>query len=370
MDSITQVLLGAVTAQLGFRQRIGKDASWVAAGTALIPDLDLLTSPILSLTGVEHTDSDMFVMHRGVSHSLLLVPFLGFVITALWWRFRKMSGTKGEEEKKVDAVSFWLLYLCVFVALFSAPLLDLFTSYGTQLFPPISNKRFAIDALPIVDIIYTPILIVTLVLCCVLRKLKTDAHRVTVVIGWVGFGLSVIYIMAGIGIRQVVLQKTQEHLEQSKQRSFVPIGQAEYRAYPQIPTIFVWRVTRHDGQSWTVGKVNVLFGLDSEKHTWNRVETVENEWTKKAMQLEDVQVFNWFTMRQMRASYIYRDGCHVVEFHDMRYGVRPESTESLWSTRVRFANSGEVIDIEHVRHYHRAGLGELTRRIWADLWSP
>ena len=165
MDSITQVLLGAVTAQLGFRQRIGKDASWVAAGSALLPDLDLLASPILSLTGVEHTDSDMFMVHRGLSHSLLLVPLMGFVIAALWWWFRRISNAKSEKREKANTVSFWLLYLCVSAALFSAPLLDLFTSYGTQLFSPISNKRFAIDALPIFDIIYTPILIVTLVFC-------------------------------------------------------------------------------------------------------------------------------------------------------------------------------------------------------------
>jgi len=370
MDSITQVLLGAVTAQLGFRQRIGKDASWVAAGTALIPDLDLLTSPILSLTGIEHTDSDMFVTHRGVSHSLLLVPFLGFVITALWWWFKRMSDTKNEKREKVNTVSFRLLYLCVLVALFSAPLLDLFTSYGTQLFSPISNRRFAIDALPIVDIIYTPILIVTLILCRVMRKRNADARRLTVMIGAVGFGLSVIYMVAGISIRQVVLYKAQKYFEKSEQISLVPEGKVVYMGYPQIPTIFVWRVTRHDGQSWTVGKVNVLYGLDLTKRAWNKIEAVENRWVRKAEQLEDVKIFKWFTMGQLRASYIYREGHHTVEFHDMRYGARPESTESLWSMRVCFADSGELIDIEHVRHHHKAGLGKAAKRLWGNLRSP
>ena len=105
MDSITQVLLGTVTAQLGFRQKIGKDASWVAAGTALVPDLDLLTGPILSLTGVEHTDSDILVMHRGLSHSLLLVPFLSLIIAALWRWFRDMSNKRDQERKKESSPS-------------------------------------------------------------------------------------------------------------------------------------------------------------------------------------------------------------------------------------------------------------------------
>lgn len=135
MDSITQVLLGAVTAQLGFRQRIGKDASWVAAGSALLPDLDLLAGPILSLTGVEHTDSDMFMMHRGMSHSLLLVPFLGFVIAVMWWRFRQMYNKRNEKSGKDNANPFWLLYLCVLVALFMHRFWICLRAMGPSFFP-------------------------------------------------------------------------------------------------------------------------------------------------------------------------------------------------------------------------------------------
>ena len=203
-----------------------------------------------------------------------------------------------------------------------------------------------------------------------MRRLKANAHRVTVVTGWIGFGLSIAYIMAGVGIRQVVLQKTKEHFEKSQQCSLIQISQAEYRAYPQIPTIFVWRVTRHEGQSWVAGKVNVLFGLDLDERAWNKVDTVENEWTKRASQLEDIKTFDWFTMGQMRTSYVYREGHHTAEFYDMRYGVRPESVESLWSMRACFDNNGKLIDIEHLRHHHGGGFGELARRVWGDLWSP
>ena len=42
MDTITQGLLGAVTAQLGFRQRIGRETTWVAAAAGIMPDLDIL----------------------------------------------------------------------------------------------------------------------------------------------------------------------------------------------------------------------------------------------------------------------------------------------------------------------------------------
>lgn len=161
-----------------------------------------------------------------------------------------------------------------------------------------------------------------------------------------------------------------ETFKNSKQYSPAQINQAEYMAYPQIPTIFVWRVTRHDGQYWTAGKVNVLFGLDLDELSWNKIGTVENEWTKRANQLEDIKIFNWFTMGRMRASYIYRRGQHIVEFHDMRYGIRPEAVESLWSMQVSFADNGELIDIRHTRHFHKGGFKELAGRVWGDLWSP
>ena len=44
-------------------------------------------------------------------------------------------------------LSFW--------ALVTHPILDVFTTYGTQILYPLSNKRFATDAVAIIDLIYT-----------------------------------------------------------------------------------------------------------------------------------------------------------------------------------------------------------------------
>lgn len=89
MDPITQGLLGAATAQLGFRQRIGRDATWVAAAAAIVPDLDVFVAPLLSLTGMEMDAMVQVRIHRGLSHSLLFAPILSLPIAALWWRLRR-----------------------------------------------------------------------------------------------------------------------------------------------------------------------------------------------------------------------------------------------------------------------------------------
>lgn len=387
MDTITQGLLGAVVAQLGFRQRIGKEAGWVAAGTAVLPDLDLLISPILSLAGAEHADFDMFLTHRGLSHSLLIMPLLGLPVAVGWWWFKRAGRNRNSgrnavaahgpntfaaschpgKKQTAKAMSFWFLYLCVLAALFSGPLLDMFTSYGTQLFAPVTNRRFALDAVPIIDIVYTPVLIATLIVCFIVRKLKKCSSRPTFIIGSVGFGLSLLYVVAGLGVRQIVLNSAREYFERTGQ-NVTSAGQAEYGLYPQIPTIFVWRLMRKDQQSWTTGRVNVLFGRDLRQCQWNKVSRIYNEWVARAGELEEVKIFKWFTMGQTRAGYVRRDGRHVVEFSDMRYGIRPEALESLWSVRVCFDPDGNIVDVEYVRHHRGNGFGEGAKRMWGDLW--
>ena len=62
----------------------------------------------------------------------------------------------------------WIL-LAILV-LFTHPIIDVFTSYGTQLLAPFSRHRFAIDALPIIDPVYSLALIAALVVGTFARR--------------------------------------------------------------------------------------------------------------------------------------------------------------------------------------------------------
>ena len=123
----------------------------------------------------------MMATHRGFTHSLLLYPFTAIPIALLWWWFRRTSLPPASDSLRVK---FRWLYACVLVALATHPLLDLFTSYGTQLFLPLTHHRYALHGVPIVDIIYTPVLIITLLTCYLLRKRKTPAEKTTLIVGW------------------------------------------------------------------------------------------------------------------------------------------------------------------------------------------
>ena len=364
MDSITQGLLGAVTAQLAFRQRIGRDAGWAAAATALIADADSYIVRGLGLTYAGQADLAHMAYHRGISHSLLAVPVIAAASAGAWWLLRRgIARLRGREK---SGPRFALLYACCFVAALSHPLLDLFTSYGTQLLSPITNARFAIDALPFIDIIYTPILILTLLGCYVARKLAGNWRRATARVAWAGFALSLAYTGAGYALGRLAIHKAAG--------VWGPPGEAEKpaqcRASPMIPTIFVWRVVRRTPERWSTARINVLFAVDGDRRLRGEAPVVDNRWVRRARRLTAVRTYDWFAMGQTRATYEFTAGRHVVEFHDMRFSFPPESVNSMWPMRVVFDPDGSLRGTGRQRHFRRGGIGRALRQAWGYLWKP
>ncbi len=365
MDTITQGLLGAVTAQLGFRQKIGRDATWVAAAAAVAPDLDIFTAPLLSLAGMELDGLSRLRYHRGVSHSLLLAPFLSLLITAIWWMLRRRrKNNKTATLEHTKSPPFWMLYLCVFIAVFTHPLLDWCTSYGTRLLEPITNTRYAIDAVPIIDIIYTPLLILTLIGCAVARRLRGGrAPRATLIIGWTGFLLSIGYLVAGCVLHNRAVEKAMKLADSTK----IVRGDA----YPALGTIFLWRAVIETDDAWRAVRVHHFSNDPPEKFKTTRVsKAATNSWIEKARKLPEYDIYRWFAGGRLREEYKQVDGVHIVQLHDMRYSLRTDGVESLWPLIVEFDNAGKVIFVGRRTNHRQRTIKELFTRFWYDIWNP
>lgn len=143
MDSATQFVLGAAvgTAVLGRRMGVRK-AALTGGLLGTLPDTDVFwpfDDPI-----------DSFVLHRGVSHSIVVhaavAPILGEGLVRLVSSLR---------DSRIQT------YLAVFLCLATHALIDAMTIYGTRLFWPIWSEPVGLGSIFIIDPAYTlPLLIV------------------------------------------------------------------------------------------------------------------------------------------------------------------------------------------------------------------
>ena len=172
MDTITQAFLGASIGQAGFH-KLGRRAVAFGALCGLLPDLDVLIGL--------GDDWQGLITHRGSSHSLLVLPLVAVPVGWLGWR---LLGRRGDP-KTWAHLAFW--------GLITHPLLDACTTYGTQLLAPLSRRRFSIDAVAILDPVYTLPLIAAVLYG--LRKTARAGPSVWLARAALSWGL--LYLMAG-----------------------------------------------------------------------------------------------------------------------------------------------------------------------------
>lgn len=151
MDSLSQIALGSAVAigVMGRRTAVWKAALWGGfAGT--LPDLDVL---------IDHGDDLLnMVLHRAESHSLLFLTLLAPLLAWLAWRFERPPAAKCNDPGSGAGWGRWTLAL--WASLFTHPLLDTMTVYGTQLLQPFTNHPYAVGSVFIIDPAYTLPLIV------------------------------------------------------------------------------------------------------------------------------------------------------------------------------------------------------------------
>ncbi|MCU0956585.1 MAG: metal-dependent hydrolase [Hydrogenophaga sp.] len=192
MDSLTQIALGSAVAVavMGRRTAAWKAALWGGvAGT--LPDLDAF---------IDHGDAILnMVRHRAESHSLL---FLTLFSPLLAWVVSRLHG--GGERGL-----FLRWWLALWLVLFTHPLLDAMTVYGTQLLQPLTDHPFGVGSLFIIDPAYTLPLLVGVIAALALRR---NGHGLR----WNHWGLliSTAYLGWSVAAQQVATQVARESLRE------------------------------------------------------------------------------------------------------------------------------------------------------------
>lgn len=179
MDSLTQIVLGAACGEAVLGKKIGNKALLFGAIGGTIPDLDVIVGGL-----IHKNEIDAMLFHRGFMHSIVFSVLAALIFGWLMHKFYN-SGKRIKTTTQKDWISLF------FWSLFTHPILDCFTPYGTQLFAPFSNYRVALNNIAVADPLYTvPFLICMIVLMFFKRQSRKRRYWLKM-----GLGISSIYML-------------------------------------------------------------------------------------------------------------------------------------------------------------------------------
>lgn len=333
MDPITQGALGAAAAQ-NIRTRDQRSRMTACVLTAIAggmaPDLDVLirssTDPLLFLE-----------FHRQFTHSLFFIPIGGFIVAlAMFWLVGRRRGLAFRES---------LLFATAGYA--THALLDACTTYGTLLFWPLSDYRYAWNTVSVIDPLYTLPIIALLILHLLLKQPLMAR-------------LALVWILAYPTVG-VVQRDRAEVIGQAlaEQRGHTPI---RLEAKPSFGNLLLWKlVYEYDGRFY-VDAVRV--GLDSQLYEGQSIAKLDVDrdfpWlTRESQQYRDILRFNWFSK-----DYLAQHPDDPLRITDVRYSLLPNDISGLWSIRLDpKADNGHHVSYET----HRSRDQETLNRFWSML---
>lgn len=237
MDSLTQIVLGAAVGEVVLGRKVGNKAMMWGAVAGTIPDLDMLTSFFVD-------DLRANELHRGFSHSivfcLIASPIFahwvkryerfflsGFFLTVFAIFFfalpelmpRLIIGGLAAvvilpilfKLKRSDTASTWQWTKLFWWCLFTHPILDCHTSWGTQILWPLPYK-FAWNNIFVADFFYTLPFLICLLIAMVLRR-ESRARRI---VNYVGIGISSAYMLLTLGFKYMAHTAIAESLQRQE----------------------------------------------------------------------------------------------------------------------------------------------------------
>lgn len=190
MDSLTQIVLGASVGEAVLGKKVGNKALLYGAIAGTIPDLDVVFG--------NYTDTIIAIeIHRGFSHSILftimMAPILG-------WMVNKIERKFNLGWKPWSLLFFWCLL--------THPILDAFTTWGTQLFWPL-DISLAFNSIFVIDPLYTlPFLICTILVIFYKRDSKRR-FRINIY----GLSFSTFYLFTTLFIKHVATSQFKKALD-------------------------------------------------------------------------------------------------------------------------------------------------------------
>ena len=333
MDSLTQILLGGALAASIAPPGHRRAALLAGAALGTLPDLDSLPIALLTDDPVA-----LMTLHRGASHSLFVLPLLGWLI----WAFCRRRGGRVAES---PGRWFWAIQ----AVLLTHPLLDAFTVYGTQLLWPLPLRPVMWSSVFIIDPLYTAWLLAACIAAFFLRE-RVAAQRALVA----GLALSTAYLGWSLAAKAMV--------DRQADRALAAMGLAEAPRF-SVPTplnTLLWRVVAMTPDGYVEGFRSLAADTGPMVFQGHRSNT---QAFAEARDIPAVSRLAWFNHGFMRAQVV--DGELVLS--DLRMGSDPDYFFSYAVARReddgwRAVSPPRQLDLQR-------DFGRMWRATWHRIWN-
>jgi len=311
LDSLTQVVLGAAVGEAVLGKKIGNRAMLWGAIAGTIPDLDVVARFLTdTITATE--------MHRGFSHSIIfsimMAPLFGWLVHQI--KKRPDVGWQGWSK-----LFFW--------GLFTHPLLDAFTTWGTQLFWPF-DWRLAFNNIFVIDPLYT----VPFLICLIIAAFKKRGSLSRKRINNLGIYLSTGYLMITLILKWGAHTKIANALEKQQ------INYSKISTRPAPMNSILWNANVDAGDQYLISDYSFF---DSQPITF-KAYPKKRKASQQLISRDEVQRLikiseEWYILEKEGERWIY---------NDLRFGlipIDPENPQFVFRYVLEDKN-GEIIATE------------------------
>ena len=293
MDPISQGTVGAALAQSTASKNNIIRIGFIGFLAGLAPDLDVL---------IRSSDDPILFLeyHRQFSHSLFFIPFGSLFVALFLFPFFKGS------------ISMKTVYVASFLGYATHGLLDACTSYGTQLFWPISDERVTWNNISIVDPLFTLPIVIFLIIAIATRRTKFSF----IAIGWIVFYLSLGFVQYERTFSAAIqLADSRGH------------NSERLTLKPSFGNLILWKsIYEHDG-IYFVDAIRTVYSS-----TWCSGESIRKfdyqyhlpSLDRSSQQAIDIERFRWFSQDYLG----YDEKNRLVT--DIRYSMLPNQIAPMW----------------------------------------
>lgn len=328
MDSLTQIVLGAAVGEAVLGKKVGNKAVLYGAIAGTIPDLDVLAGYFVDeITAVE--------WHRGFSHSilfsLLASPLLGKLVATFEHKANWKDWTK---------LFFW--------GLVTHPILDAFTTWGTQLFWPF-KINLAFKSIFVIDPLYTLPFLVFLLLAMRLPRTSTKRRK------WNKMGLiiSSSYLLISVLLKGVAYHQFTSALQKQG------ISYQEIQTRPGAFNTILWNANIKLEDEFLLADYSFFDSKPIHFRSFPRNEVILGEFIDHP-EIERLKKIakDWYT--------ISLDENNYVVLNDLRFGLlSPAADETNFVFAYRLFKQDET----NLKITEKPKTPGDAKKLLADLWE-